>query len=270
MKTNLSHQMLLLGLVLCSAPVFGAERFAEPNNRTSSEVANTILVHKTEKYLNGKKINVYILEGRFFNPENKKPVEGVAVVVTNIKNNWLINLTTDAKGKFSCELNDASVYSVEGKKKQFFNAVSRNFSTVGRNRLDRISLDLPIKKMEIGTPYEIKNISFDINAHTINTSSAKALKSIVELLAQNPKIIVEIACHTDSRGSDKYNFDLSDRRANELRKFLLEKGVDASRITAKGYGETQLLNKCENGVHCKAAQHNINRRIEFKVLRFEE
>lgn len=262
MKTNLSHKILFLGLVLCSASAFGAERFADFNTDIS--------VQKIEKYHNGKKVNLYILEGYFFNPENQNPVEGVNVIVTNIKNNWLIKLTTDVKGKFSCELNDASVYSIEGKKKQFFNAVSRNFSTVGRKKMDKISVKLPIKKMEIGNPYEIKDISFDINAHTINENSSKALENVVELLQQNPKIVVEIACHTDSRGNDNYNLDLSQKRANELREFLLDKGIESSRITAKGYGETQLLNQCSNNVHCKREQHSINRRIEFKVLRFEE
>lgn len=72
--------------------------------------------------------------------------------------------------------------------------------------------------------------------------------------------------HTDSRGSDEYNLKLSERRAKSTAQWIAAQGIDLSRITSKGYGETQLINKCINGSKCSDIEHEENRRSEFIVL----
>jgi len=72
--------------------------------------------------------------------------------------------------------------------------------------------------------------------------------------------------HTDSRGSDEYNLKLSERRAKSTAQWIAAQGIDLSRITYKGYGETQLINKCINGAKCTDIEHEENRRSEFIVL----
>jgi outer membrane protein OmpA-like peptidoglycan-associated protein len=264
MKTYLSSRLVILGLFLYTG-------FAYASSININTIISSAVTIKKVEYFKGDKVEVqYNLEGRFFNPEDNKPVPDVEVTVTNIKNNWLINLKTDNKGKFTCELHDASVYSVEGKKKQFFNAVTRNFSTVGRSKSEKIELELPIKKMNIGSPHLLNNISFELNDHTLTSNSTKGLKSVIELLQQNPNIIVEIGCHTDSRGNDIYNLGLSQKRANAIKNYLMGEGINELRVVAKGYGESRLTNKCSNGVRCKNEQHLINRRIEFKVIEFAD
>ncbi|MEP1856204.1 OmpA family protein, partial [Nonlabens ulvanivorans] len=80
-----------------------------------------------------------------------------------------------------------------------------------------------------------------------------------------PQTSVEIRSHTDSRAPDAYNDVLSEKRAQSTRKWLIEKGINASRLTAKGYGERQLVNNCSNGVDCTPEEHQLNRRSEFIV-----
>lgn len=72
--------------------------------------------------------------------------------------------------------------------------------------------------------------------------------------------------HTDSRGDDAYNMSLSDRRAKSTVAWIISQGIDPSRITAKGYGETQLQNNCSNGVPCSVEEHQLNRRSEFIIV----
>jgi len=85
-------------------------------------------------------------------------------------------------------------------------------------------------------------------------------------MTQNPKIKIRIESHTDSRSGDDYNMDLSQRRANSTREYLIQQGIDGSRLLeATGFGETKLLNNCANGVPCDEVQHQLNRRSEFII-----
>lgn len=76
---------------------------------------------------------------------------------------------------------------------------------------------------------------------------------------------MHIKSHTDSRQSASYNLRLSEFRAKATREYMIKKGIDASRLTAKGYGETELLNECSDEVPCTKEQHQKNRRSEFII-----
>jgi outer membrane protein OmpA-like peptidoglycan-associated protein len=84
----------------------------------------------------------------------------------------------------------------------------------------------------------------------------------------NPNIKIEVMSHTDSRGTDDYNMKLSQKRAEAAVKYLIKKGIDKTRMTAQGYGESKLTNQCTDGVACSEAEHQANRRTEFKVTGF--
>jgi outer membrane protein OmpA-like peptidoglycan-associated protein len=83
---------------------------------------------------------------------------------------------------------------------------------------------------------------------------------------QYPDMVIELASHTDSQGRYAYNERLSQRRADSATKWLVEKGVPAERMQAKGYGETQILNHCTNGVKCSDEEHRFNRRTVFTII----
>lgn len=85
-------------------------------------------------------------------------------------------------------------------------------------------------------------------------------------MQDNPTIKVEMSSHTDSRGSNQYNQELSQKRAESTVNYLMSKGISRNRLIARGAGETELLNRCADGVTCPENEHTINRRTEFKVV----
>ena len=82
----------------------------------------------------------------------------------------------------------------------------------------------------------------------------------------NPSIKIEVKSHTDSRAPDSYNLNLSNERAQSTKNYIVSKGIDSNRVFSKGYGETELINKCSNGVKCTQAEHAMNRRTEFVII----
>ena len=112
----------------------------------------------------------------------------------------------------------------------------------------------------------IDKIYFDYDKATIRLESLPALEKILEYLNYYKEINVELSAHTDSRGSDSYNKRLSQKRAESTVKWLIENGVDTSRLVPIGYGESKLVNECKNGVKCSDEEHMKNRRVELKVL----
>jgi hypothetical protein len=92
---------------------------------------------------------------------------------------------------------------------------------------------------------------------------------LANFLKDNPAVKVELGSHTDARGTDIYNMTLSDNRAESAVRYLVEKcGINKDNITWKGYGETELTNRCANGVNCSETEHQLNRRTELKITGF--
>jgi outer membrane protein OmpA-like peptidoglycan-associated protein len=91
------------------------------------------------------------------------------------------------------------------------------------------------------------------------------LNKAVDALKNNPRLTLEVQSHTDAVAGDDYNMELSQKRAGAVADYLVSKGIDKKRITPKGYGETQLINRCANGVDCSDAEHKQNRRTVFKI-----
>lgn len=109
-------------------------------------------------------------------------------------------------------------------------------------------------------------IYFDFDKSAIRPDAAVELAKVVEVLKMYPQIKVDVRSHTDSRGSDAYNLKLSDRRAKSTVKWMIDNGIEEDRVSGKGYGETELVNKCKNNVPCSIEMHQENRRSEFIIL----
>lgn len=119
-----------------------------------------------------------------------------------------------------------------------------------------------------GVSVRIEKIYFDLNKTELRTQSKLELDKLVKMMNDNPEIIIELSSHTDARGGDKFNKQLSQRRSEMCVKYMISKGIDKSRIVAKGYGENVLLNKCSDNVPCTEEEHQKNRRTEFQVVGF--
>ena len=113
----------------------------------------------------------------------------------------------------------------------------------------------------------IEPIYFELNSSYLNKEAKRELDKVVDLMNRYPEMIIESGSHTDSRGIVGYNVWLSTRRAKSTVSYIIERGVDPNRITGKGYGETQLINECSDNVDCTEAQHAMNRRTEFVIIK---
>jgi outer membrane protein OmpA-like peptidoglycan-associated protein len=112
-----------------------------------------------------------------------------------------------------------------------------------------------------------QNIYYPINEYKITPDAADQLDIIADQLTKNPTLKLEIYSHTDSQGDDALNLDLSNKRANAVLDYLVSKGINKTRLSAKGMGEKQLLNRCANDVICSEKEHELNRRTEFKFIK---
>ena len=110
------------------------------------------------------------------------------------------------------------------------------------------------------------SIFFDFDKWNIRQEAVLELNNVVAILKKYPELSIEVGAHTDSRGLDQYNLILSNKRALSVRNYLINHGISTARVSFKGYGETQLLNKCSNNTFCKEKEHNINRRCEFVLI----
>lgn len=120
-----------------------------------------------------------------------------------------------------------------------------------------------------GAVIELQNIYYDFDQFYIRDDATDDLDKVVSLMQTYPSMIIELASHTDARGSDKYNERLSDNRARKAVEYIIGKGIDSRRLIARGYGENQLRNGCANFVDCTEEEHQNNRRTEIKIVKFD-
>jgi outer membrane protein OmpA-like peptidoglycan-associated protein/tetratricopeptide (TPR) repeat protein len=111
------------------------------------------------------------------------------------------------------------------------------------------------------------SVGFGLNETKLTDEVKHVLDSAATITKQSGDIRIEVDAHTDSRGTGIYNKDLSLKRANEVKNYLVGKGVSAWRISARGYGEEKLLNKCADGVDCTEEEHTQNRRVELRMMK---
>lgn len=119
----------------------------------------------------------------------------------------------------------------------------------------------------VGNVYTINfGLNFAFDKWNLNNKAIVELDRLVKDMIDNPTVDVEIKSHTDSRGSAAYNMILSEKRGKSVSDYLVRKGIDPSRIKSYAFGETQLLNKCADGVPCTAAEHAVNRRSVATIV----
>ena len=141
-----------------------------------------------------------------------------------------------------------------------------NRTTLGKGRQKSREL----QPIQIGKWKRLPKFHFGINDDQLQPQGKEALSSLYRLMKTNPGLRVEVASHTDSRGDDLYNKLLSQKRADAAVDYLTELGISPTRLRPMGYGETQLLNECANGVRCDNKRHAENRRMAYMVYEIVE
>ena len=176
---------------------------------------------------------------------------------------------TNKQGRVNMQLDQNTNYTLHLEKEGYFN-LNPTLSTVGMKGEDgdtivinrRATLDKVFEALEI----TVNNIYYDLDKWDIRDDAALVLDSLAVILIDNPKLKVELGSHTDSRGQDSYNQELSQKRAQSAVDYLISKGVNTQRLIAKGYGETVLINQCDDNTTCSEEEHQQNRRTTFKIL----
>ncbi|WP_235297345.1 OmpA family protein [Portibacter marinus] len=128
---------------------------------------------------------------------------------------------------------------------------------------------LALTPLKLGSVYELENVYYDLDESHLRPRGKDELDELAKIMKRNKSIKIELSSHTDSRASNEYNLELSQRRAESCYEYLVSQGISADRIIPKGYGETRLLNECSDGVECTEEQHQRNRRTEIEVLEYE-
>jgi peptidoglycan-associated lipoprotein len=174
-----------------------------------------------------------------------------------------------ADGKLTFVLEADNDYKILVSKSNYFNR-SIEFTTKGLKSADSLTITI-FKEVELEKIFPekeivIQNIYYDYDKATLRPESLPILDKLVSFFEENKDLKIEIGSHTDSRGSDKYNEDLSQRRAQSVVDYFIAKGVPSAQLSAKGYGESKLINECANEIECSEDKHQENRRTTFKVI----
>ncbi len=188
------------------------------------------------------------------------------------------SIIVGADARFSFPKMDcATSYRVTGDK-EYYQGAEETVTTTDEADLE-LGLDLNLNpdKAAIAAAegldrcqYALDNINtiyFDLDKYYIRPDAAIELEKIVKVMNRCKDIKIEARSHTDSRASDAYNVTLSQNRAQSTVDYIVSRGILADRLTAKGFGETQLVNRCSNGVKCSEGEHQVNRRTEFVIVR---
>ncbi len=215
---------------------------------------------------------VYI-DGTAREEETGEALSNVKVILKNSASGEVIReVVTDKDGKFEFVLLPERIYKIDGKKEGFFKETYER-STINQYFDEEVELlfsmaeivtvsDDPLKR------YSLNKIYYDLNDHRIRPDAALELDKLNRILKENPSLHIKILSHTDSRGQDDYNLNLSQRRANSVVDYLVDNGIDRFRLEFEGKGETQLINDCVNGVECSDEKHEENRRTEFVITKY--
>jgi outer membrane protein OmpA-like peptidoglycan-associated protein/tetratricopeptide (TPR) repeat protein len=185
------------------------------------------------------------------------------VAILDDKKNIIATETSNANGevKYSVECNKA--YSIQASKDGY----EGNSFPVAKSKGEDVKINAALQPIDvIVTPTEIvlKPIFFEYDKSNITAEGAFELDKLVQVLKNNDKLVIFAKSHTDNRGSDTYNAALSDRRAKSTVQYVISKGINASQISGKGFGESELKVQCET---CTEEEHAQNRRSEFLIVK---
>ena len=213
-----------------------------------------------------KEAQLTILKGVISDFLTKEKLEAEIEIVDNEANVVIATFKSNsASGKYLVSLPAGKNYGIAVKKEGYL-FHSENFDIPKTAAFQTVEKNVELKKLSVGSKIVLRNIFFDLDKATLRLESTAELNRLIKLMNDVPTLKIELGGHTDSRGSDTYNQDLSERRAKAVVDYLTEHGIPAGRLKWAGYGETQLVNGCSNGVPCSKEEHQENRRTEFKVL----
>ena len=220
-------------------------------------------------------LSKYLVEGIVQDKNSKELLGGSLVTLFDETGTVLQDSIVGDKADYLFKIEPNKKYKIRGTRKAYI-PQDVEFSTDSEGKVQHnIYLTLEsyadaeerVKENEKGdVQVQLDKIYFDFDKSDIRTDAATTLNVLVDLMIKYPSMEVEVSAHTDARGKDQYNLDLSKRRAASTLEYLVSKGIERNRLKSVGYGEMQPLNKCDKEGICEDEEYDINRRCEFTIL----
>lgn len=215
-----------------------------------------------------KKAETKFFEGLIVDSETQDTIVPEKVSLYDANQRFVKDIPVDENGNFQVELQKDREYYIKTEHPDYLTAETR---VKGNDPNSKLTNKMDKKNKTVGLGDDLAktfgiNIYFSFDKYDIRPDAEADLAKIVEVMKQNPSVKIEVRSHTDSRQSESYNMRLSEYRAKNTRLYMINKGIHPSRIKAKGFGETQLLNNCTDDVECTTQEHQVNRRSEFVII----
>ncbi len=207
-----------------------------------------------------EKKSLTVFKGKIIDELAQKPVKADIEIVDNESGEPVRTVQSNkATGKFLISLPAGKNYGIRVEAEGYL-FHSENFDLPKDDDYNLVQKTIGLKNIEVGSKIALRNVFFETGKAEIQRASHTELDRLVELLEEVPALTIELSGHTDNQGSEKLNKELSQKRAEAVREYLINEGIDGSRLTAKGYGSEQPVatNKTKAG-------RQKNRRTEFKI-----
>ena len=193
---------------------------------------------------------------------------GLMIPMANLNNSegkYDESTLNNVKGVIHIKMNELTDYTFNIVAKGYFPNTLKYTST-GKDPGEYVEI-IEMEKLSIGKQFTLQNLNYDMNKSNIRPDAALVLNDLVQMLIVNPEIRIEIGSHTDSRSTAVYNMKLSQRRSVSVQAYLIDNGISQGRFITKAFGESQLINKCADGIDCPDVDHQANRRTVIEILK---
>lgn len=200
-----------------------------------------------------------VLNGKIWDQKTRKPVPAKLEVALRGSDSRPLQLNA-GNGSYEQELTDLGWYIISASAEGYLHAVDSIW--INDKDVTPVTKDMFLQPIEVGVTVRLKNIYFDFDKTTLQDESFLELDKVVLFLKENPSVEIEISGHTDNKGSDEYNQNLSQGRSEAVVDYIISQGIESYRLTAHGYGESKAIdtNDSEEG-------RANNRRVEFTVMK---
>jgi outer membrane protein OmpA-like peptidoglycan-associated protein len=197
------------------------------------------------------------------NAKTGEILSNAKVSILDSKNNVISTENSNANGEVKFRIECDKDYSIQASKDGF----EGNSFPVAKSKGPEAKIDAKLQPIDVivtETEIILNPIYFEFDKSNITQQGAFELDKLVQVMKNNSNMVIFAKSHTDNRGSDTYNLSLSDRRAKSTVQYIISKGIDASRIEGKGFGESEPKEAC---TECSEEQHSKNRRSEFMIVK---
>jgi outer membrane protein OmpA-like peptidoglycan-associated protein len=209
------------------------------------------------------------LDGMVLQRTTGFPVGESSAELHNLDDGTSESIPVDSSGRFRAWLEPDKDYVLEADK-EFYLGDPVDLNTDGMEPGESLDVLVEMSALSQDLVFDMADIYYDYGSFQINEKAERGLNRLYDFMLDYPNMRIELSSHTDSRSSDGFNLELSQKRADAVKEFMVGRGIESDRIEAVGYGETRPRNFCTNDIECSEELHQMNRRTEIKILHLDQ